>query len=189
MHGVCIVRGRSAAHGYADFDNATFAGQAVAHLAASGRRNLLLVSPPAGQSYAAHLREGMEEAARAHGVAARTLEGATIDDAADRIQDTVSKALTETPDLDGLILPAPFAAMAAISAFEAKGHRIGVDFDAVAKDAATYLDLFRAGIGIVPEDITATGSFLARAAIHAIEHPSDPPLTHLEVPEPLGGGR
>ena len=178
-----VTHGRSDfIHGYADFDNAAFAAGAVAHLAASGRRNLLLVPPPSDQSYAAHLNAGAMQAAAGQGVTVRRLTGATIDSDARTIRNAVDAALRETPDLDGLILPAPFAAMAAISAFEGAGQRIGDTFDAVAKDAATYLDLFRAGITIVPEDITATGTFLARAAIHAIEHPSDPPMTWLDTP-------
>ena len=51
-------------HPYFDFDNEAFARLMVREMAARGRRRLLLVAPPKGQSYARHMMQGFRRRGR-----------------------------------------------------------------------------------------------------------------------------
>jgi LacI family transcriptional regulator len=110
------------------------------------------------------------------------LDGVSSDSGIAAIRSAVAACLDGCPSVDGLIVGAPLAAMAAVAGFEARGLTVGRDFDVVAKDAVPFLTLFRAPIMTVEEDVSRAGDFLARAAVHAIEHPDASPMQFLDVP-------
>ncbi|WP_245191034.1 substrate-binding domain-containing protein [Jannaschia formosa] len=188
-----VTHGRSdmgIAHGWYDFDNTRFATLAVEALAARGRRNLLVVAPPIEQNYAQHIMAGAEAAARAAGMRCRRLEEATSDAPGDAIEAAVSAALADTaPDAapDAILCASTASTIAAAAAIEEAGLTIGQDVDLAAKEPFPFLRRFRAPIIALPENVSGAGTFLARAALAAIRRPGDPPMTHLEIPEPPPG--
>ena len=173
---------RSAEHAYFDFDNEAFARLGVERLLARGRRSILLIAPPRGQNYADDMIRGATLAARTTGTELAVLDGVSSDSGIAAIRSAVTARLAGIPAVDGLLVGAPLAAMAAVAGFEACGFAVGRDFDVVAKDAVPFLTLFRAPIMTVEEDVSRAGDFLARAAVHAIEHPEEPPMQCLDVP-------
>ena len=60
------------------------------------------------------------------------------------------------------------------------GKNVGSD---ITLRKRTFFSLIRPDVLTVREDLTQAGSFLAKAALHAIEHPKDPPLQLLVTPE------
>ena len=65
---------------------------------------------------------------------------------------------------------------------EAEGFDVATDIDVFSKEAMPFLQLFRKGIIVIPEDVKHAGEFLARAAIQAVREPNAPPMQGLEVP-------
>lgn len=156
-------------HPYFDFDNEAYARVGVRALKRHGRQSLLLVRPPAGQSYAEHMRKGFCEEATAHGLRHEILEGATSDSPAEQVEAVVARRMASGPAVDGILTGSPSAAVAAVAGAEKAGRVIGRDFDIVAKEANSFLHRFRKEIIVVPEDMSRAGRFLARALMAAIE--------------------
>jgi len=170
-------------HPYFDFDNTAFARMATRRLIERRRRNLLVVAPPEAQNYAQNLITGARETANAGGANCTVLPGASSDSGSQLIRATVTRYLQEHPETDAILCASPTAAMASVAALEEIGRHLGGDIDVLAKEAVSFLQLFRAALITVPEDVARAGDFLARAAIQAINQPTLPPMQGLDVPE------
>lgn len=168
-------------HAWADFDNGAFGAIAVRRLARRGRRRLAVLAPPMGHAYAQHMAAGAMGAAEGAGVAVAVMAGITSDDPAEAMEAAVALALAG--GADGFVCGSPAAALAAMSAIEARGGRLGRDADVASKEAIPFLRLVRREVITVREDVGRAGEVLARAAIRAIREPDAPPLQDLEVPE------
>lgn len=178
------THGRSAMgieHPFYDFDNAAFAALALRALARRGRRRTLIVAPPLAQSYARHIVEGARVEAAILGIGTAVLEGATTDSPLESMQEAIRAALA-TGRFDAVMTASALSGLAADGAAETLGLTVGVDLDVVAKEAQSVLERVRPAIISVREDMSAAGSFLARAALQAIREPGRPPMTHLAVP-------
>ena len=156
-------------HAYFDFDNEAYARVGVRALHRKGRRSLLLVRPPAGQSYAEHMTKGFLDESRALGLQCEILEGTSSDAPADQIQAVVARRMQSLPVIDGILTGSPSAAVAAVAGAEDVGKVIARDFDIVSKEANSFLHRFRKDIIVVKEDMARAGVFLARALMAAIE--------------------
>lgn len=156
-------------HAYFDFDNEAYARVGVRALHRKGRRSLLLVRPPAGQSYAEHMTKGFVDEARLLGMQAEILQGTTSDAQACQIERVVARRMQSEPAIDGMLTGSPSAAVAAVAGAESVGRVIGDDFDIVSKEATSFLHRFRKEIIVVHEDMARAGEFLARALMAAIE--------------------
>ena len=156
-------------HPYFDFDNEAYARIGVRALQRKGRRNLLLVRPPAGQSYSEHMTKGFIEEATTLQLTHEVMTGITSDTPADEIEAAITRRMSASPAIDGILTGSPSAAVAAIAGAEKAGRTIGVDFDIVAKEANSFLHRFRKEIIVVKEDMSRAGEFLSRALMAAIE--------------------
>lgn len=170
-------------HPYYDFDNTAFGAIAVRKLAARGRKVIAALAPPRDQNYAAHMIDGMQSAASEVGVALRIIDAVTSDSISTEVTSYVASLLTEQPDIDAIITASTSSAMAVVAALESCGLTLGKQIDVFSKEAMPFLNLFRADILTISEKVSATGEFLARAAIQSIKQPELPPMQFLEVPE------
>ncbi|NRB34411.1 MAG: LacI family DNA-binding transcriptional regulator [Rhodobacteraceae bacterium] len=164
---------------YFDFDNTTFGQAAAENLLTAGRRNIVLLAPPMNQNYARHMAAGASEVLASHGLSLHIADGFTADDSGAEMRAGVTDLLLKRPDTDGLICPSTTSAISATVAVEESGRVLGQDIDFFAKEAIAFLRFFRSQIMTVTEDVKEAGSFLARAAIEAIEHPNRPPMQKL----------
>ncbi len=179
------THGRSdwqAEHAWFDYDNEGFGRRAVAYLAGRGRRNLLLVAPPATETYGRAMRTGVAEAVGAHGLSLLEPAGLTSDSARADVQDAIHTAVSTQPCPDGVIVAAPNAALAVIGALEDAGLTIGRDIDIFAKETFPILDIVRRDLKIEHEDVRKAGAFLARAALDEITHSGAPHMQHIDAP-------
>lgn len=165
-----------------DYDNDAFAQLAVENLVERGRRNILLIPPPITQFYSQEIIKGAKEACHRLMVNLIIAESITSDSAIDDVMKFTASTLISNPDIDGIVTAAPNAAMAATAGLEKVGRAIGQDIDLVAKDAITFLKLFRTEMIIIQEDVALAGEFLAKSAIHAIRSPLEPRMRHLDKP-------
>lgn len=184
-----VTHGRTTlgiAHPWFDFDNGAFARIGIQKLARRGARNVVMIAPPLGHTYAVQMVAGAREAAEALGVALRVEEQTTSDSPGEQVRACVARRLAETPGIDGYLCASTTAAMSAVAALEEAGRVIGVDAQLCAKEAVPFLNLFRREIIAIREDVGRAGDFLARAAVQAIRSPDLPPMQGLEVPEDDG---
>ena len=170
-------------HPYFDFDNEAYARVGVEALRRRGRRSLLLVRPPAGQSYAEHMTKGFLEETSALGLRSEILDGTTSDAPADQIEAVVARRLAADPVIDGILTGSPSAAVAAVAGAEKIGKIIGTDFDIVSKEANSFLHRFRKDIIVVEEDMSRAGEFLTRALVAAIERRTPERGQYLDRPD------
>ncbi len=182
-----VTHGRSKwsdRHPYFDYDNRAFGRVAVEALAARGRRNIVLIAPPRDQNYAVEMIDGATAAAATAGAELAIADQITSDSDRRSVESWVSNRLRAGQAFDGLISASANATMAAIVGLEATGRRVGDDCDVFSKETVPFLTMFRPGILCAAEDVSRAGSFLARAALQAIQHPDEPPMQGLDAPQP-----
>ena len=177
---VCYGRSRwRDLHSYFDFDNETFGKIAGEELVRKGCRSVTLIGPPLEQNYAQDMIRGARCALAAHGRELRVLEGISNDDPGETIQARVAEYLAHDPQCDAIICPSTTAAIATVVGAERVGRVVGDTIQIFAKEAVPFLRNFREAIGTAREDVREAGTFLAEAAIHAIERPDDAPRQRL----------
>jgi LacI family transcriptional regulator len=175
-------------HPYFDFDNQAFARLMVRELAARGRRRLLLVAPPRGQSYARHMVQGFLEEAAALGLSARLADAVTSDSPPALVEAFAMRTFRAKPRPDGVVLGSATSSMALVTGGESCGLVLGQDFDVATKDSVHFLHRFRSAMLVVHEDVTHAGDFLARAVMAEIEHRGERPVAQmLVVPDRIEG--
>lgn len=185
-----VTHGRSkhsSEHSYFDFDNISFGKIAAHQLIGKGRSKLLMIAPPIGQTYAQHMIEGAGGVTDAEGMSFEILGSATSDDPNDRVEEAVRQRLRDGPDIDGLICGSMTSTMAAVKGIETLGLQVGRELDVFAKEGTPFLSHFRREILTIPEDVGRAGTFLAEAAINAINDPDGKPMQGLEVPVASAG--
>lgn len=181
MHG---RTGADEVNAYFDYDNAAFARLAVSELTKRNRRSILFIHPPQHEFYGQEMLRGATEACAAAGVELILSGDVNSDSRIDEISALTTRMIAQNPQIDGVLAPTPNAAMAATAGLEAQGRTLNTNMDLVAKDAVSFLTLFRREIIIIREDVDQAGSFLARAAIHAIAAPDAPRMQELDIPTP-----
>lgn len=181
-----VTHGRSvwcAEHAYYDYDNRAFGGMAVREMARRGHRRVLMIAPPMDQNYAMEMLAGGRSAAESAGIDLVVADRVNCDDHRDRVEAHVAEELAGDAAITGIISASPNATMAAVAGLEAAGRTIGDGFDVYSKETIPFLTLFRPGILCAHEDVAKAGEGLARAALHALQNPSEPPMQFLDVPE------
>lgn len=168
---------------YYDFDNRAFGEIAARGLLARGRRRLMCLAPPAGQSYARHLREGIEAALAPDGAQFEMFEGVLGNPDRAACEALIAGQLTGAVPPDGLICCSTSDALAALKALRASGLAVGRDVDIYTKETIPLVRDFAPEVMSLTEDVEAAGRFLAQAAITAIEQPKAAPPQRLAVPE------
>ena len=169
-------------HPYYDFDNSAFGNIAVHKLAGRGRKNVLVIAPPAAQSYAQHMISGARQAAVDLGITVSIADPITSDSRSADIVEFVKSILVAQPEIDAVITGSTSSAMAAVAAIEQSELQVGNQIDVFSKEALPFLKLFRADILTISEQVGVAGNFLAQAAMQAIRHPEVPPMQFLEIP-------
>ncbi|WP_108815728.1 LacI family transcriptional regulator [Loktanella sp. Alg231-35] len=169
-------------HAYYDYDNLAFGRVAVKQLAARGRKEIFVIAPPSGHAYAHHMIAGIQASRKEHGVNVTLAEGISSDTPIAEAVHILRETLAIRPDIDAIVTASTSSALAAVAALEQHGAQVGQQIDIFAKEAVPFLNLFRADILTISEQVNAAGDFLAKAAIQAIHKPDEPPMQGLEVP-------
>jgi LacI family transcriptional regulator len=178
----------STPHAYVDFDNETFAREAVARLVAKGRRRLSMILPDARFTFAQHLRYGFVSAAREAGVAFETMAGVTLDSDRELIARSLGDTLRGQNVPDGFVCVGEVTALVTMAALADAGMVPGIDADIVAKRASPIFDNIRPRIDTVFEDLRATGRDMAGMLLRRIEGEPPERLHVLMDPGAISGG-
>ncbi|WP_171132371.1 MULTISPECIES: LacI family transcriptional regulator [unclassified Ruegeria] len=170
-------------HPYFDFDNVAFGRIAAQELVRSGRRRIAMLTPPLTQNYAQDMLKGAREAIAQTEAHFEAIPGSSSDESGEDIKEHIRDFLLRRTDIDGIIAPSSTAAIFASVGAEGAGRVLGQDLDIFAKEAVPFLQHFRHAIKVVREDVQNAGSFLAKAAIRAIEAPNKAPSQDIISPK------
>lgn len=155
------------AHPFHDFDNESFAHEAVRALVARGRKRITLLPPPNRLTYYAHTHHGFQTGLQRYGAEEVPLK-ITIDAPLEEIRNEVEALMRGRNPPDGIISSAGGGAIAVNAGIEAAGLRLGKDIDMVAKQSSHILNWIRPEIITIYEDVRQSGRELAKALIGSI---------------------
>jgi LacI family transcriptional regulator len=122
-------------------------------------------------------------AAKEQDITIEIVEEPSNQDGSLSLKNIVKETLTGQSSIDGIISCTVMTTVHLLLILSELGKNVGSDIDVCAKERFPFFSLIRPDVLTVREDLTQAGSFLAKAALHAIEHPKDPPLQLLVTPE------
>jgi len=179
MHGRTRI---NEVHPFYDYDNAAFARLGIEALHKKNRKRILVIPPPLNHFYSQEIIKGVNEATQGTAIELVIPEDISSENSINKITNYVTELIKLDASIDGLFAPTPNIAMAAIAGFESNGYKIGLDYDAVAKDTINFLKLFRKEIIVIDENVASAGAFLAKAAINAARNSDSIVMQHLDTP-------
>ncbi|MEM8729137.1 MAG: LacI family DNA-binding transcriptional regulator [Pseudomonadota bacterium] len=185
-----VTHGRTnlASHAWYDYDNATFAHQAVDRLIAKGRRRILIIPPATRYSFSTHMMEGFRTALAQQDDARQIPVDFDLNSPASEIYEKLKVRFTQPDAPDGVICPGEIAAMAALAAIEDQDLALGKDIDVVAKQTSQVFDLHRPRIETIHEDIEAAGRVMAKLLLAEIDGASTHTRQILQSPATPSSG-
>lgn len=155
-------------HPFHDYDNDTFAYEAVRRLVSRGRRRIAVLQPPSKLTYFRHTREGFERALRDFGAEEAPFTTVNTDTSLDALRIATDALMRQPNHPDGMISLSSSATLALVAGIEAAGHRIGDTVDLVSKQPSDILPWIRPQIIAANEDFRLAGRELARALLDRI---------------------
>ncbi|MDB5523164.1 MAG: transcriptional regulator, LacI family [Rhizobium sp.] len=171
------------AHPYHDFDNETYAYEAVKRLTEIGRRRLAILEPLPKYTFHQHMHSGFLRGLQDFGARAIPFSHVSLHDPLNRIHEAALKLMAENPDLDGIICGSSAGAVAISSAIEASGRHLGRDIDMISKQPADLLRYMQPEIMTVSEDIRLAGRELAKAVLARIDGVPAERLQSISLPD------
>ncbi len=173
-----------AVHAWHDYDNQTYAHEAVKMLAQRGRKRIALNGPPGHLLYAAHTRAGFDAAMREFGLQEFAWKSVNLDSPFEAIR-AAGRAAGEADDRpDGIVCSAPLDALGLARGLEDCGLKAGREIDIVTKCNSRVLSWFPPEILTINEDFREAGRDLARAVMARIGGADPATLQHLAIPKP-----
>lgn len=155
-------------HPYHDYDNETFAREAVRRLVAKGRSRIAIILPDAHLSYSSHSMKGYRDGLSLYDAKPVLFDTVTIESPLVAIRDATRDLMLGPNPPDGLISMAGGGSIAMVAGLEAAGKKLGRDVDLVSKQNSDLLRWIRPEIIAANEDIRAAGMELAKAVLASI---------------------
>lgn len=156
-------------HPYHDYENETFAREAVRRLAMRGRSRIAIILPEPGLSYTVHSTDGYRDGLSLYDAKPVIFDRVTIESPLVSIRDATEALMSGPNPPDGLISMAGGCAIAMVAGLEAAGKKLGRDVDLVSKQNSDLLRWIRPEIIAANEDIRAAGMELAKAVLASID--------------------
>ena len=154
-------------HSFVDFDNQSFAYQAVRHLASKGSRKVAIILPDATLSFHQHLRYGFMKAVRELGLdyvipPDLTLESSPMETRA-WLDQLHNEGLLDA--IDGYVCIGEISYLALHSGMRELGRGCGRDYHAVVKVNGAILEQIHPGVACVFEDIHEAGLLMGQGLL------------------------
>jgi LacI family transcriptional regulator len=181
-----VTHGRTetvGSHPYVDYDNFTFAYEAVKRLHAKGRKHVSMIAPPSRFTFGRHMRDGVMEAAKATGITYEFETRVTLDDSAEDIRTATMARIEQGNVPDAYVCPGDAVALAVIAGISDSGRVIGRDADIVTKQMSGIFSLVRPKVDVISEDIALAGQQLGELLLRRIKGEKPEALQVLQVPE------
>lgn len=169
-------------HPWHDYDNESYAYEAVKMLAARGRKRIGLSGPPPQLLYARHTARGFERAMRDFTLDAFPLATLNHDASAEEFRREGREIGLAAHRPDGIVCSSTLSALALVGGLEDAGLRVGKDIDIVTKQSTSFLGWYRPEILTIREDFRLAGQDLARSVLAWIDGADPATLQHLVGP-------
>ena len=170
-------------HPYHDFDNETYAYEAVRRLTEKGRTRIAILEPLPQYTFYHHMHAGFRRGLNDFGAEEVHFPDVTLHDSINAIHEATLKMLRQTNHVDGIISGSSSGAVAISSALAASGRRLGHDIDMVSKQPASLLKFICPEVMTVNEDIRLAGRELAKAVIARIDGVPPERLQSISLPD------
>lgn len=170
-------------HPYVDYDNFTFAYEAVRRLHAKGRKHVSMITPSPRFTFCRHLREGVMQAARETGIGYEFETRVTLDDSAEAIRKATMARIEQGSASDAYVCPGDAVALAVIAGISDAGRVIGKDVDVVTKQMSGIFSLVRPKVDVISEDIALAGQQMGELLLRRIRGEKAEALQILQVPQ------
>jgi LacI family transcriptional regulator len=170
----------STPHPYVDYDNFTFAYQAVKRLHAKGRRRIATILPRSNFTFAKHLHDGFRTAVAETGLGAEILTQISLDTTADDMRIAVTDRHRAPDPPDGYVCSGDASAVAVMAGITDAGKVIGRDVDLVAKRTSGIFSQVRPKVDAIYEDTELAGRQMGELLLRRIhgERPEDLQILH-----------
>ena len=181
-----VTHGRTesvGSHPYVDYDNYSFAYEAVKRLHAKGRKHVSMIPPPPRFTFGRHLREGVMQAASETGITYEFETRVTLDDSAEDIRKATMSRIEQGKVPDAYVCPGDAVALAVIAGISDSGRVIGKDADIVTKQMSGIFSLVRPKVDVISEDISLAGQQMGELLLRRIRGEKSETLQVLQVPE------
>jgi len=170
-------------HPYVDYDNFTFAYEAVKRLHSKGRKHVSMISANPRFSFGRHMRDGLMTAARETGMSYELETRVTLDDPAEALREATLARIVQGKAPDAYVCPGDAVALAVIAGIVDAGQQVGVDADIVTKQMSGIFSLVRPKVDVISEDIALAGLQLGELLLKRIKGEPIGALQILQVPE------
>lgn len=170
-------------HPFVDYDNFSFAYQAVKRLASKGRRRIAIILPTTQFTFGRHLRDGFLSAIGELGLIPEVPTDVTLDSPADEIRLATTRRFATSPAPDGYICAGDASAIAVMAGITDAGRRIGTDVDIVAKQLSGIFGQVRPRVDAIYEDTALAGKQMGELLLRRIQGERPEDLQVLHVPE------
>ncbi|MEO7223938.1 MAG: LacI family transcriptional regulator, partial [Devosia sp.] len=181
-----VTHGRTetvGSHPYVDYDNYTFAYEAVKRLHAKGRKHVSMIAPPPRFTFGRYLRDGVMQAAKETGIGYEFETRVTLDDSAEDIRKATIARIEQGKAPDAYVCPGDAVALAVIAGISDSGRVIGKDADIVTKQMSGIFSLVRPKVDVISEDISLAGQQMGELLLRRIRGEKPEALQILQVPE------
>ena len=170
-------------HPWHDYDNESYAYNAVKLLAERGRCRIALSGPPPHLLYARHTARGFERAMRDLKLDIFPLSALNVDSPADAIRKHGREIGLSADRPDGIVASSAMSALALLGGLEEAGLKIGRDIDIVTKQSTSFIGWYKPEILTIREDFRMAGRDLARSVLAWIDGADPVTLQHLAGPD------
>lgn len=155
-------------HPFHDYDNETFAREAVIRLAKRGRKRIAIIQPPSTLTYSSHSAKGFRDGIEACGLNSVPFDTVTVESHLNDVRDAAKALMAGPTPPDGIISMSGGCTIAIVAGIEEAGKKLGRDVDLVSKQNSDLLRWIRPEILVANEDVRAAGMELARAVLSSI---------------------
>ncbi|MDO9418667.1 LacI family transcriptional regulator [Pararhizobium sp.] len=169
-------------HPYFDFDNESFAYEAVKRLRARGRTRIALLQPSSHLTFHFHMRAGFEKGLRDFGGESVSFNAVNTDNSLTDIRNAFEALMRGPNPPDGIISGSGSGAIPLLAGLEATGRQLGREADLVSKEPTNILAWLHPEIITISEDFKLAGRELAKAVIARIEGVPAEQLQNLDRP-------
>jgi LacI family transcriptional regulator len=170
-------------HPWHDYDNESYAYNAVKLLAGRGRKRIGLSGPPPHLLYARHTARGFERAMRDFKLDVFPLSTLNLDAPADEIRRNGREIGISSDRPDGIVCSSAMSALGLVGGLEEAGLKIGRDIDIVTKQSSSFIGWYKPEILTIREDFRTAGRDLAKSVLAWIDGADPASLQHLVGPE------
>ncbi|MFK8076979.1 MAG: LacI family transcriptional regulator [Granulosicoccus sp.] len=166
-------------HAQVDYDNQSFAEQAVNRLVSKGRKRLILIGAAEGLTYHVHLETGFARGVAKNGIESVELSTSlNLETSLDDVRATIKQMFSQPNPPDGVVCSGEMAALATYAGARDAGFTPGKDLDVVSKQTSAALDHVHPAIDSFYEDIALTGRILGMTLLEVIAR--EKPLGELQ---------